>query len=179
MATGAAIYVQIRGAEDASWGTYTLLWVVAAAFWLIYLRLVWMLHKYIQGYDLVLPNGIMIQTGGYDVTLEDFEKELDRIYLLWTPYFIGAPELLREDRIWVRFEGEIIRVPFTRRPALKYAGITVAGGEFVRLTYFNDPDLPLRKTAFAHELGHVILGRATKRWNNNEHHKFMKVNLLP
>jgi hypothetical protein len=39
---------------------------------------------------------------------------------------------------------------------------------------FDDPNQPFERTAFEHELGHVIHGFATGTWDLAEHHDFMK-----
>lgn len=178
VATALALYAQVKGVEGPS-SAYTLLWVVAGTFWFIYGVLVWSRWRFINRYDLVLPNGTMVRTNGYKATLVEFERELERISLLWVPFFLTAPELLKMNRIWVSFEPKVLKQPFSRETPKTFAGLTSMGGESVRLTYFENPNLPLQKTAFAHEMGHIILGRATKKWDNDEHHTYMKEHKLP
>jgi hypothetical protein len=172
--------VEYVGIDEGPPTSYALLWTVAWTFWVIYGMLVLARYRYIRSYDLVLSNGIMVRTGGYKAPLKQFEEELERVLTLWSPHFPRAASLLEEDRIWVRFEAEVLKPkPFSRANPLTFAGLTVVGGEGVRLTYFGDPNRPLRDTAFVHELGHIILGRATRKWVNDDHHVFMKERNLP
>ncbi len=178
LVTGLAAYVQahdVVGPVDSK----PLTWVVAGAFWVIYGLLLRARYRFIQSYDLVLSTGTMVQTNGYKVPRAAFETELRRVCSLWTPHFTSAQEILERKRVWVRFEPGLLVVPFSKNTPRTFAGLTSMGGESVRVTYRGDPLKPLEQTAFAHELGHVIIGRATNEWDNDAHHKFMSERKLP
>ena len=179
LVTCVAIYAQVNGIEGHP-RAYVHMWVVTAAFWSVYLLLVRARSKFIESYDLVLSTGMMVQTNGYKISRTEFETELRRVCSLWFPHYPRAQEFLEQSRIWVRFESKILeKRAFSRSTPRTFAGLTSMGGESIRLTYFEDPLKQLEQTAFAHELGHVILGRATNSWDNDQHHKFMQERKLP
>ena len=179
LVTAVAVYAQVMGSDGPASGQ-TLLWVVSAAFWAIYGVLVWARWRFIASFDLVLPNGMMVRTNGYKAPLVEFEKELEGVKTLWSPHIPRAAELLRQSRVWVNFEAKKLKLSgFVQETPKLFAGLTSMGGESMRLTYFEDPVLPLSKTAFSHELGHIILGRSTGSWDNTTHHAFMKEHSLP
>lgn len=170
---GLALYVSILGIQGQA-----LMWVCSLTFWGIYGALVWSRYKFIQRYDMMLSSGIMVQTNGYNASRADFEVELRRVINLWSPHVMDVEDLLRRERIWVTFEPEPLRLEFSKNEPRTFAGLTKIGGELVRVSYFEDPDKPLEATAFAHELGHIILGRSTGHWSN-DHHEFMALHKLP
>lgn len=173
------LYVTL-GSSTLGTQEYALMWVCSAAFWAIYGALVWSRYRFIQRYDMVLSTGTMVRTNGFRASRADFEAEIRRVLLLWSPYVMDAQSLLERHRIWVTFEAEPLKkLRFTRNQPRTFAGLTRAGGEAVKISYFEDPDKPLETTAFAHELGHIILGRSTDSWSNDEHHEFMKLHKLP
>lgn len=179
--TCAAVYTQVNGISSGPKSGYALIWLVAVLSWGVYLLLVRDRQKFIQSYDLVLSNGIMVKTNGYKAARWDFEFELSRVIEQWTPHFPRSSALLTQDRVWVSFDDKLLTVPESRagKAPRTFAGLTSMGGSGIRLTYFGNPDTPLTATAFAHELGHVILGRATNAWDNDEHHTFMRDRHLP
>jgi hypothetical protein len=59
------------------------------------------------------------------------------------------------------------------RAHTKVNGFTVAASHVMAIDY-DTPTDAFEKTAFEHELGHVIRGFATSNWDQVEHHAFMK-----
>jgi len=182
LVTCLAVYVQVVGISSGPKSGYALTWVVAAAFWGGYLLLVRARYKFIQSYDLILSNGIMVRTNGYKAGRGAFEFELGRVIDVWSVHFPRAADLLGKRRVWVSFDDDLLTAAVSEgsgRAPRTFAGLTSMGGSGIRLTYFGNPSMPLAATAFAHELGHVILGRATNAWDNDEHHTFMRDRHLP
>jgi len=180
IATGLAVYAQVTEADAHQTQGRALMWAVALLFWLVYLLLVRARYKFIQGYDLVLSNGMMVCTNGYKAGRLELEAEIKRVYRLWTIHFPKTEQLLARPTVWVRFEPKKLELTgFVQTTPRTFAGLTSMGGESIQLSYFEDPLLPLEKTAFAHELGHVIMGRGTGKWDNSVHHKYMQDRKLP
>lgn len=191
--TIAAVAVTLWGEADNIGEAIALSWTVAGTGWAIYIALIILRWRYISQFDLMIRYGIMVNTAGYHTSELKLDAELDRIVLMYSKYFPNIGELFERSRVWVTFKPGIFEnVPGA--PA-RVAGFVPAGGENAFVGYFERvpgattpdgkpvyvgaPDVAIEKTAFAHELGHVIMGRAWNDWDEERHHAFMREHGLP
>lgn len=179
--TAAAIWVSFKADPGTSSEAYLLVWVVAAAGWFVYGMLVRARAAFIARFPIMTKHGIMVDVGGYAVTLKDIEDEIQRICDLYAPNIPDPERFLRADskrggRVWCRFQPSPIEHPRKRKATV--AGFITLGGERMVVGY-DDPEQDLESTAFGHELGHIILGRFLEDWSETEHHKAMKELRVP
>lgn len=142
-----------------------------------------------QSYDLVLPFGILVARNGYHVTPEILEAEIARVVRMYRAFVPRIEAILAQEPIFVTFRPGVMDHPMMNGK-VKLAGSTA--GSDVQVAYYRytenagritgttvDPDVPIEQTAFAHELGHVIIGRAQGIWDNNLSHAWMVARKLP
>lgn len=160
-------------------GWQALMWVVTAVMLGIYIRVVLLRRSFLKRFTFFGGKyGIMVEAGEYKTVIEQnmISAETDRTIEGWKKIFSNAEEIARKDYLWVWFEpGPITR---DRGSKVKVNGYTIARGRDMIVGYRAE-DQPLERTAYAHELGHVIQGHATGDWTESTHHKRSKDNKLP
>lgn len=168
-----AIFVQTTKQRMDAYG---LMWATAGCFWAIYGAVVYLRWKFIQSYPIFLTGGILVNPDKYETSDKVLGKEVQRVLALYEPFVPRAAALIADTNVWFTFRPG----PFPHPQILnaKVAGFVTVGGESGQIGY-TAVDQPIEKTAFAHELGHVILGRAWDDWDEEKHHAFMKKNGLP
>ncbi len=172
--TGLAIYVQTTPQTTQA---YALTWTVAAAFWAIYVGLIYVRARFIAKFPIMLTGGIMVNPENYLTAAAVLDREVQRTLKLYENVgFSDAINLISKSTTWLTFRPGPF--PHPQNYKVKVAGFITAGGEGGQIGY-TSPDQPIEQTAFAHELGHIILGRAWKDWDMARHHAFMKEHGLP
>ncbi len=157
----------------------TLLWVVALSFAGIWGRLTWLRKKELDQFTWFPKHGFMVNSGGYLLpTQEVFDKSVEVTIAGWEKHFTQASRIVDDGEvIWVWMSKEL------SENANNLIGRTAKGFTFsATRTMIVDYDLPDEdwdKTAFKHELGHIIMGEATRDWNQDTHHAFAAANGLP
>lgn len=182
--TAGALAITLWGEAENLVSAIALGWVVAALGWAFYGWLVYSRWRYIQQFDVMLSHGIMVARNGYLASSLELEDELARFIGLYAPHVQDVVGALEESRIWVVFHpGSIQNVGVYEQ----VAGFVVVGGNVAHVAYFRredgivreDPAVAVRSTAFAHELGHVVLGRRWGNWDQGEHHDFQRFHKIP
>lgn len=146
---------------------------------------IWLRYRYqkLQAFEYVAGPyyAVMIHRGDYKMAYDDDQilQEFEAAFKGWSHVF-GASALRQfaDDALfWVWFAPHPI-TDQVRGKTIKMAGETVGGSRYMRVSYKSPTDDP-SKTALQHEIGHVIQGHLTKRWNEAEHHQRSKENKLP
>lgn len=109
-------------------------------------------------------------------TTQEFDALVASTVRAWLPFHPTADLLMKSGVKWLIFRKDLNEVPITPKVGL-VKGLTVGWGSEIFVDFDNRLD-PLEKTAFTHELGHVIHGLATGGWDQEEHHAFAKKNHL-
>ena len=142
-------------------------------------------QRFMSEYDMWCKCDIKASTNGYNVSLEQLNAEIDRLISLYSAFSENVPAILSEADVFLKFNPGVINNSFNPTKPLLVAGFTVVGGNYIEVAFFNpktklaDPNQDIQHTAFAHELGHVILGSVLGNWDESIHHKFMADNKLP
>lgn len=101
-----------------------------------------------------------------------FDDEVETTIEAWAPLVQDARSVVMSDIKWVTFRKNFDETD--RNPAKKKVnGVTIAGSHTFGVD-IDSVDDNIKKTAFSHELGHVILGNSTHNWDEEFHHKYMK-----
>lgn len=145
--------------------------VTAAGFFFVYWQVIRGRIKDLKGFVLVgnPEYGFMVNMGEY--TPPDGLGELKDLVAetaeAWTKAFDKQEiqEALNRGYIWVWFKQGDLDLPFNL-PG-KVAGYTIYRRMVVG---YPTPTTPIRRTAFVHELGHVIQGTVTGDWRQEIHH---------
>lgn len=182
--TAGALAITLWGEAESLASAIALGWVVAAVGWAFYGWLVYSRWRYIQRFDVALSHGIMVARNGYLASSLELEDELQRFIQLYAPHVRNVVDVLEEKRIWVVFHPGAIRNVGGYE---KVAGFVVVGGNVAHVAYFRrqdgivqeDPAAEARRTAFAHELGHIVLGRSWGNWDQGKHHDFQRFHKIP
>lgn len=153
-----------------------LCWAIVAVFILICARFIQVRKKELDRYIWYGKYGFMIEWLEYNPPKEDDEAEFNRLVEKtikgWSEYYPKAENIVKNNVIWVCFKpGPITHVRGTTNK--KVAGYTMAEGHKL-VVGFREKDQALERTAFEHELGHLIQGHATGDWNENTHHERSK-----
>ncbi len=148
-----------------------LLAACAAGFLFVYWQAVKVRINELRGFVLVgdPKYGLLVNMGSYEPVGEDLydlvelvEKTVDDWSRVWPRERVE--EALSSGYVWIWFKEGDLDLPYGR-PG-KVAGFTVL--RKIHVGYI--PGSTFRKTAFAHELGHVIQGLVTGSWSQDEHH---------
>lgn len=150
-----------------------------AAITFVWIRLRW---RKLQAFEY-LPGpyyALMIHRGDYKAAYDDAQifEEFEAAFTGWGKVF--DPKEIRnfaDDALfWLWFEqGPIIER--VRGKEIKMAGETIGGSRSMKVAFKNPTDDP-SKTALQHEIGHVIQGHITGKWNEAEHHNRAKQHRL-
>ncbi len=170
-------YALARGARGPSGWPYGMA-AVGLAFVGIWLRVVLLRRGYLSEFRWYPTHGIMAHPGqGYilppDAVLDAYVSDT---VMKWSTHYPGAAGALGSDVVWVFFRRDLDESTANRAGA-KVHGLTMARSHTMQVDY-DVPSQPLQTTAFAHELGHVIMGFSTGGWDQAVHHAFMRDNGL-
>lgn len=176
------IYGIICGALTAE--PVALLILMSMVFVGIYIYLVLIRKSFIDKYTLGAGK-ILVNPNGYHLTQEQLDNEIKRLKDLYIKVFPNYLEDAFQDWIWVNFEPNIITLPYSKNT--KVYGFVTQGGSTANVSYSRkvnsefivDPDMPIKNTCAGHELGHLILGRLSNMWGQEESHAFMRAHGLP
>lgn len=157
--------------------------VVGLVFIGIYMRTAWARWALVRSFKWY-PRGFMVKVVGNDPgaymlpSPSELNEVVDDVMWGWGAHHMSTREILAEGPIWVYFSRSLLDhlPPELRR--IYCNGFTVSGTRVMYVEYDSTYE-PLSKTAFAHELGHIIHGNATKQWDQTEHHKFAAERGLP
>jgi hypothetical protein len=150
---------------------------VPVLMWTIWGFALWRRKKFLDS-CIWYPNyRIMLQPENWLPPAEsEFDNFIQSVARSWTPFHPGAERLLKSRTKWVYMKKGLDEKPIKPSWGL-VKGITVAGGSVIYVDYNEKLDT-IEHTAFAHELGHVIMGLATGEWDQATHHAFTKKNHL-
>ena len=177
---GLALYVQLVS-PDAGLQAHALMWVVGALLALtwpfrIYMR--WDLNRRI---DFVTSHRVCVFKHGYNITAEDCERVVEEMLSKWPDVSEGGGEhsyanaynALVKDYNYVSFEeGPYLDHKYLNGALHKFAGLTT--GRTSRVA-FDNPDFPIERTAYDHEVGHIAYAVIVHNWYTNEQfHAFAK-----
>jgi hypothetical protein len=173
IATSLAIYVHLTSKTDPIPAqAYALLWVVAGSFWLIYGLLIYTRYKSIKQIRYVTRHGLLVCPGQFEVLQTDIENETALTITSWTTAtgWEGCRDAIESKPIYVFFKTFPVKTHW--RSGL-FAGYTI--GQTIVVGF--KPEIA--KTAFAHELGHLIHKKWKGYWSEKECHNFMQEKKLP
>lgn len=169
---GLTVYAMIHG-YDGPKQAIPLLWTVTIAFIGIWLRFCQLRKSDLDTFVWFPTYGVMVKPENYVLPKP---KVLDALIKKtiddWTPYFPSAGSIVADgDVIWAWFLKGLNEND--KNPAhTKVKGLTIGYSTTMQIDY-DTPTDALDKTAFRHELGHVIMGIATGKWDMAVHHAFM------
>lgn len=158
-------------------GAKVLMTVVTLCFMGIYATQLQLRYSFIASYPLKLACNVHVRLNGYKGTAEELNKEITGLIGLYSTYYVDAATLLGEEPVWVEFLPDIITINGQRVAGYTTDGNVVKVSYYLRLadnTTIAWAEAPVDRTAFAHELAHVVIGRATGSWSNEAHHAIMK-----
>lgn len=133
-------------------------------------------YRFIKSHNVVLPYNVYVKTNGYKGSVIDMELELSTMLTVYSREFRNARDVFSAEPVWVEFVPDVMAIVYHGRVAGYVAG------DSARVSYFRKladgtteawPDAPVSRTAFAHELAHVLIGRVTGGWDNDTHHELM------
>lgn len=161
-----------------------LLMLMSLVFVGIYVYLVLIRKKFIDQYTLGVGK-ILVNPNGYHITQEQLETEINRLKGLYIKVFPNYLEDAFQDWIFVNFVPNIIILPYSKNT--KVYGFVTQGGSTANVSYSRkignefviDADMPIKNTCAGHEVGHIILGRLSNMWEQEESHAFMRAHGLP
>jgi len=181
----AAAYAFIHGYEAKHHTEAGVLMVtVPVLMWLLWGRVMYDRKKFLDSCTWLPTYGFMVvpdtRVPEQERYLLPAEQEFDSVVAstvnAWKPFHPEADSLMHRSVKWLTFRKDLNEVPLTPKIGL-VKGLTTGWGTEIFIDYDNRLDV-LEKTAFEHELGHVIHGLATNTWDQEEHHAFMKKNHL-
>jgi hypothetical protein len=173
-----AIYMMVAGFEAKHpLQALILMWVVAVGFLVGYLVQVKIRRDTLARYEWYPNYGFMLRRDEYILPSHAvLDACVGRTIAAWTPYHPNAEEIVKSQVNWVSFIKDLDEND-KNRAHMKVNGFTVAVSHTMAIDYDNIGD-PFEKTAFEHELGHVIRGFATGNWDMEEHHAFAKAHKI-
>jgi len=152
----------------------------AAGFLFIYWRVILIRKNDIKDFVLIgTPSyGLMVHFGDFPhnaAVEKQMLEAIDQTAEGWAEIFTTSEvqAALNRDFIWVWFRPGDIHPPYG--PPATLAGYTIARKMVVGF----HPGANLARTAFTHELGHIIQGTITGIWDNDSHHARSKRFGLP
>lgn len=172
------VYVGINKIQTphATEGVF-LLNTVALAFLGIYVAYLLQRRAWLKEFTWIPEYGLMVHLGGYKGAISaDFVVETKLLLDAWERFIPLAKYRFLADVTWVFFEQDLD----TKGSSLtgrKVKGFVISGTRLVCVDF--DQFEPLSRTAFTHELGHIIYGLSTNKWDEAEHHAFTSERGLP
>jgi hypothetical protein len=174
--TTLAIYCAVSGVTGQA---LVMMFAVAALGWGIYAALVLIRKSFIDEFPESV-NKVQIKRAGYLAPLHDMETDLnDLTGKMRVDYGSKVDDALK-DWIWVEFKPGVVYLGYDKKT--KVAGYVTVGGSSAYVGYFkklpngefvSDPTVPIRNTAFRHEIGEILLGRITGDWTESKHHAIL------
>ena len=174
----AAAYAFIHGYEAVRHTQAGILLVaVPVLMCLLWGRVMYGRKKFLDSCTWYGTYGFMIIPENYLLPAEqEFDGVVASTIRDWTPFHPAANRLMKTGVKWLYFRKDLDEKPITPKVGL-VEGFTTGWGSVIYVDY--DAKLQvLEKTAFQHELGHIIHGLATGGWDVIEHHEFAKKNHL-
>lgn len=175
---GLNIYMMVHGFE-AKHHTQALIlcWVVAASFLGIYLALLKMRFDSLKEFRWYPTYGFMLHIDDYRLPEDGvLDGSVWKTIQAWSKLHPKAEEILKSDVNWVWFKKDLNEND-KNLAHQKVKGFTVAVSHMMAIDYDTTTD-PLDKTAFEHELGHIIFGFDTGNWDQAAEHAYIKTNGL-
>lgn len=134
--------------------------------------------KLLREFDIVTKYNIRIKSNGYNFDVKKANIELDWMVYRFESYGIKDVQshLYSYGNIFCEFHPEITTVPGT---TFKVMGYSYRGSNDIHVSYFNrsldktDENLGIERTAFSHELSHLILFKARPELSEEDHHKMI------
>lgn len=149
--------------------------VVGLAFIGIWIRILFNRKQTLSEYHWYPTYGFMVHDDGGKYHLPGtvlFEASVWRTIQAWAPYYNADFLVKGSDIIWVYFKKDLDEND--KNPANKKVnGVTIGYSHTTEVDY-DSADQPLERTAFEHELGHLIMGWGSGSWDEEVHHDFMK-----
>lgn len=172
LAAGLTAYAVINRAQGPA-GWQILMGVVSLLFFVFFVITAYQRKKWLDTFEWLPTFGFMIQTNGYSLPASsEVDQVIERTVRDWSKFFPGAGSLLMKEVTWVHFQKDLNETAMN--PAhQKVKGLTLAGTHIIYVDYDNKLD-SLEKTAFQHELGHIIYGNATNSWDQEEQHEYIR-----
>lgn len=169
---GLLVYAGCVGAQGAhaKEGMY-LTAVVGLCFTGIWLRFALERKKWLDSYTWIPKYGLLVQFNGYAAcSIEELLELTEKTILAWTPFHPEARWIVTHDLLWVSFQLGLNEGRSQNITSRRVKGFVISGTREMCVDY--DGDEKAQLTAYEHELGHIIRGNATKKWDAVEHHYF-------
>ncbi len=172
------IYALIVGIEGShATEAIVLSYVVAALFLLIFGRLCWIRKNWLDQFKWYPTYGFMVHPENYILPGDkEFDDAVAKTISDWSVHYNDVQKVIDEDVIWVWFKKSLDENA-NNRANQKVNGLTIGYSHTMMVDYDTSYD-SLNKTAFAHELGHIIMGHCSHNWDLETHHKFMETHKL-
>lgn len=164
-------YVSGHAESGTPTSTYVLLWIVAGSFGGLYTAVVYWRFKFLGAFKYTIPENFFVDPVGYKIQQSYIAKEINRVVDILTKRYPNTVDLIKSNEIYVRFNDGLL--PAQTEFGIKRMGYVVAGGNIAYVAY-TSPDQPVNSTALGHEIGHIIIGRATNNWDCEKHHAIMQ-----
>jgi hypothetical protein len=137
----------------------------------IWLRFVLERKKWLDSYTWIPQYSLLVQFNDYTAcSVGDLLELTERTIQAWSTYHPEARWIITRDILWVSFQKGLNEGKVPNITGRKVKGFVISGTRDVCVDY--DGNEEAQRTAYEHELGHVIRGNATKQWNTAEHHAF-------
>ncbi len=138
-----------------------------------------MLRKaYLDTFRWYPKHGFLVQAENYILPNDkEFDDLVEETTAKWATFY-SADEIVNgtDNVFWVWFKKGLDENT-KNRAHMKVNGLTVGYSHTMMVDYDN-PDDKFVRTAFGHELGHMIMGHATGNWDVIAQHEFMEKNKL-
>jgi hypothetical protein len=181
----AAAYAFIHGYEAVHHTQAGVMLVaVPVLMWLLWGRVMYYRKKFLDSCTwfpqykfMVAPDPNLPTNEQYLLPSEqEFDAAVASTVRDWVPFHPAADRLMKSGVKWLTFRRNLNEVPLTPKVGL-VKGLTTGWGTEIFVDFDSRLET-LERTAFEHELGHVIHGLATGGWDQEEHHAFAKKNHL-
>lgn len=164
--------------SDVSTESKALMWACAFSFLSIYALLVFWRYRSLNKFIWYPKHGFMVNVDEWAGDRSGMDLLIERTANSWKEAEnYPSLKIIHKNVIWVHFKpGPITRV---RNQIIKpVAGYVIARG-FDMVVGYLERGQSLDRTAFEHELGHLIQGHATDSWDEAEHHARAKRHGIP
>lgn len=176
---GLLVWAVLAKAKSEHGGWQYLMALVGLCFIGIWVRVALSRKSYLAEFRWYPTYGIMAhpgdpKTGLYSLPDEDTVNSAVRETVSrWALYYgTKAAAAVASDVIWVFFKKDLDENEINRAKK-KVNGFTVSRTHTMYVDFDGASD-PLERTAFEHELGHIVYGFATGDWDEEAEHTFVK-----
>ncbi len=168
-----AVGIEGSHATEAIIASYS----VAVTFLVIFGRLCLIRKKWLDEFKWYPTYGFMVHPENYKL-LDDkaFDDVVSKTISKWSVHYNNAQSVVDEEVIWVWFKKSLDENA-NNKANRTVNGLTISFSHTMMVDY-DTPSDDINITAFAHELGHLIMGHTTHEWDLETHHKFMGDNGL-